>query len=149
MSYLYSPTRNTENWQALNPGTASFAVLFPTVPWKNLFLEACWADKELSKSVSDSVKHFTECSGMDQLAHRDSITFLHITECCVWICPWNAMALDGIVSSLGMMSDNYSAVPAWLCRDLPLFVSRRLTFESKSAGRCFATSSQIPHLILQ
>lgn len=66
--------------QALNPGTASFAVLFPTVPWKNLFLEACWADKEFSESVSDSVKHFTECSGMDQLAHRDSITF------CILLC---------------------------------------------------------------
>lgn len=99
--------------------------------------------------MSDSVKHFTECSGMDQLAHRDSITFLHITESHVWLCPWNAMALNGIVSSLGMMADDYSTVPTWLCRDLPLFVSRRLTFESKSAGRCFASSSQILHFIFQ
>lgn len=102
----------------------SLGALSPTVPLGRQFsLAAQKANREFSKRMSDSVKRFTEHSGLDELAHHDNVKFLFLIERSMWACPWSLRAPVRGSEYLGMVTDDYSTVPAWLSRDEMLLAS--------------------------
>lgn len=51
--------------------------------------------------MSDSVKCFTEHSGLEELAHHDSVKFLFLIERSMWASPWSVRAPVGGNEYLG------------------------------------------------
>lgn len=78
-------------------------------------------NREFSKSVSDSVKHFTEHSGLDELAHHDNVKILFLSAVCGNVPGALGPLLRGV-------TDDCSTVTAWLSRDKMPFASRQAHF---------------------
>lgn len=77
------------------PGSAYPLTQSSTVPLGGRFSAAHEANREFSKRTSDSVKRFTEHSGLDELAYHDNVKFFFLIECSMWACPWSLRAAVG------------------------------------------------------
>lgn len=55
-------------------GCISGSAVSDCIPWRTVLLGSSLV-KQLPKRMSDSVKYFTECLGLDGLTHHDDVKF--------------------------------------------------------------------------
>lgn len=87
---------------------ACVCCLSDCIPWRTVLLGSS-PGKQLSQRMSDSVKCFTEHSGLDGLTLHDNVKFLFLFEHSTWARPWSVRARVGAVNTLGPMADGVTA----------------------------------------